>query len=786
METSGTGRDAAASSHLGAMLDALTDASALVDARGIVRYVNATWRRQLQDLGASLDAGPARSDTAIDLVALLSASGAGADELLEPVRAVLAGESERFDQIQPYRAGEQARWRAFAVTPCPAGGARGVLVQQWDVSERLATAEENRRLLEQARAAQRQAEALAEVNAALSVAASEVEILAALARFTELCGAMAQGLNYVELDAQGRPTFCVPVAMWKGGKPNTENSLLNQRIPLTDFPISSLCIANPRDVLLIEDIDTDARVDDLTRHMFRLSEVRAVVLLPLYSGKVWQGILTIVWDAPHRFSEDEARVYASLLKTLAPTVASRRAYLAMQAAHRRAETLATINARLSGAADEQDIVDAVAKYVDRLPGITVSLSYLEVDESGRPVRSRHAALRRGGEKHSSKIKNSTVFTLGDLPTTQHWVNAPDVPLMVGDLRSDPRCDDEKFRAMMASYSVVAIVLIPLYSKSTASWQGLITIAWPTAREFNAEETYIYTSLAQTVPAVLASRRTASLQKQLIELLEATPDMVSMTDSDERLMYMNSSGRRMLGVDPSEDLTRYFIRDFYELEPYEYLMREVLPAAERDGVCSTEISIRHLSGERILASMVAVAHRGGDGKIERFSSIIRDITAQRRAEEERLALQNDLIRAQAAALAERSTPLIPISDQIVVMPLIGLVDAARVQQMTEALLHGCAKARARVAIVDITGVPSLDAEAADGLLRAAHAVRLLGAEVVLTGIRAEVAQTLVSLSVDMTGIRTRGTLESGIAYASGLTGGNRAPVKGSREPPRSLR
>jgi rsbT co-antagonist protein RsbR len=98
----------------------------------------------------------------------------------------------------------------------------------------------------------------------------------------------------------------------------------------------------------------------------------------------------------------------------------------------------------------------------------------------------------------------------------------------------------------------------------------------------------------------------------------------------------------------------------------------------------------------------------------------------------------------------------------VMPLVGAVDPARAQRVLETLLHGVAKARAEVAILDITGVPVIDADVVHVLIQSAQAVRMLGAQVMLTGIRPEVAQTLVGLGVELRGIVTHRTLGSGIA------------------------
>jgi rsbT co-antagonist protein RsbR len=123
-----------------------------------------------------------------------------------------------------------------------------------------------------------------------------------------------------------------------------------------------------------------------------------------------------------------------------------------------------------------------------------------------------------------------------------------------------------------------------------------------------------------------------------------------------------------------------------------------------------------------------------------------------------------VQAQTALLTELSTPVIPLSDDVLVMPLIGAIDTRRAQQVMEALLEGVAATQARFAILDITGVPVVDTQVANTLVRVAQAVGLLGARVVLTGIRPEVAQTLVGLGVDLHGVATQSTLQSGIAYA----------------------
>ncbi|MCU0493648.1 MAG: STAS domain-containing protein [Chloroflexaceae bacterium] len=146
----------------------------------------------------------------------------------------------------------------------------------------------------------------------------------------------------------------------------------------------------------------------------------------------------------------------------------------------------------------------------------------------------------------------------------------------------------------------------------------------------------------------------------------------------------------------------------------------------------------------------------------------DVTERKQAEEvlRRTALQEEVIYAQQATLAELSTPLLAINEGVVVMPLVGTVDSRRAQQVMENLLQGIADNQAEVVILDITGVSVVDTQVANAFLRAAQAVKLLGAQVIITGIRPEVAQTLVGLGVDLAGIITRNTLQDGIAWALG--------------------
>jgi anti-anti-sigma factor len=142
-------------------------------------------------------------------------------------------------------------------------------------------------------------------------------------------------------------------------------------------------------------------------------------------------------------------------------------------------------------------------------------------------------------------------------------------------------------------------------------------------------------------------------------------------------------------------------------------------------------------------------------------IVRDMTEHYQREQERATLQEQIISTQREALRELSTPLIPIADNVVIMPLIGSIDSTRANQVMETLLEGVASHQASTVILDITGVQIVDTQVANTFIRAAQAVKLLGAKVMMTGIQPQIAQTLVNLGVDLSSMDTRSSLQAGI-------------------------
>ncbi|MEV7074750.1 STAS domain-containing protein [Streptomyces sp. NPDC093990] len=130
---------------------------------------------------------------------------------------------------------------------------------------------------------------------------------------------------------------------------------------------------------------------------------------------------------------------------------------------------------------------------------------------------------------------------------------------------------------------------------------------------------------------------------------------------------------------------------------------------------------------------------------------------------------ELIARQRQQLLEVATPVIKLWDGVVAVPLIGTLDSARSQVVMESLLEAIVDQRAAYAILDITGVPTVDSLVAQHLMKTVAAARLMGAECIVSGIRPAIAQTIVHLGIDLGSIITRAGLADALAYALGQQG-----------------
>ncbi|TKC99702.1 PAS domain-containing protein [Polyangium fumosum] len=245
-----------------------------------------------------------------------------------------------------------------------------------------------------------------------------------------------------------------------------------------------------------------------------------------------------------------------------------------------------------------------------------------------------------------------------------------------------------------------------------------------------------------------------------------PVAVFETDAEGRTRFVNDSWSAVTGVPARQALGDGWLRALHSDDVKETVEKwsELVRAGEQKQtidfrICLPDGSLRWVSAR-------AVPLRDAEGEIEGFIGTLTDISDRLQAEQllRETMTQNEVIEAQRQRLADLSTPLIPITDRILTMPLVGALDPERAEQVLTTLLEGVSRTGAAVAILDITGVAVVDTQVASALLRAAQAARLLGAEVILSGIRAEVAQTLVGLGAEFGNIMTTSSLKVGIDRA----------------------
>jgi len=175
----------------------------------------------------------------------------------------------------------------------------------------------------------------------------------------------------------------------------------------------------------------------------------------------------------------------------------------------------------------------------------------------------------------------------------------------------------------------------------------------------------------------------------------------------------------------------------------------------------------MQAERQASAELAQAH----ALLEEHNRTLEQRVQQRTAELQesinaREQLQEQIIAAQQQTIQELSTPIIPIMEHIIIMPLVGVVDPLRSQQTLRALLAGISQYQAKVVILDITGVPMVDSGVAAHLDKAVQAARLKGARTIVTGISAAVAEAIVDLGIDWSGIETLADLQTGLLAALG--------------------
>jgi PAS domain S-box-containing protein len=242
--------------------------------------------------------------------------------------------------------------------------------------------------------------------------------------------------------------------------------------------------------------------------------------------------------------------------------------------------------------------------------------------------------------------------------------------------------------------------------------------------------------------------------------EYSPDGIGIASANGRVTYVNPAFKKMLGTEAAGEGD---LSDFVHPED-----RAKLPKIGQHAVefGKWEGTLRYVRADGTTFNVHLTAFRviSPSGEVTARCGLMRDLTDEERSQEERRALEEKIVAAQDEALRELGTPLMPLAEGVLAMPIVGTIDPARAARIIEVMLEGVTRTGAGHVIMDITGVPVVTADVADAIARAAKAAQLVGAEVVLTGIRGAVAKTMLDLGVDLGGVDTWSTLRAGIAHA----------------------
>ncbi|MFO0576934.1 MAG: GAF domain-containing protein [Polyangia bacterium] len=626
---------------------------------------------------------------------------------------------------------------------------------------------------------------LADLHTELVQTETDRELLARLAGYLARWRPLAINLIQFTLGESGEPVEGHVSAVWSRGEVRQVEPGY-RRFKVGHYGISKLWLHAPHQPVLLSDIASDPRADSNLREGAAALGYRAVMVMPLYSENNggWQGMVSVNWAEPRTFSHAEFAVCRLLMASLATHIGGQRSKDALRTTLAETELLHEVSKRLNGATSLDETLRALAQpapFADELDAILCSFERGDKDKDtgGAMWLTVMHGWHEGREYQNSPV--GTRINLGDLPFARLYLDSPGEPILIGDVETDPRLD-EVSRAMYRHQGVRATLLLALMLQGR--WVGLLNLSWQRPMELGERERRIYRSLAKQAALLvdnrlMLDRLQASLEQTeqksatLRALLDHMPVGVMLFTPKDLHVLANRAAIRLLKLGDSSvgsglreaDLSQHhvFLPDSERPLPPEELpstrafQTGEMQSLEMDVVLPGSDSRTHLD-------VIAAPVRDETGAISSVVAMMSDIGERKRTERERARLSEEVIRVQAAALAERSSPLIPISDDILVLPLIGSLDTERGHQVMDTLLGGTSQSRARVAIIDITGVRTVDTQAASALTNAAQALRLLGVEPVLTGIRPEVAQTLIGLGVRLDGITTRSTLQSGIQYA----------------------
>lgn len=268
--------------------------------------------------------------------------------------------------------------------------------------------------------------------------------------------------------------------------------------------------------------------------------------------------------------------------------------------------------------------------------------------------------------------------------------------------------------------------------------------------------------AQLAVGSQASSEHGALLRTLVDHL---PDYIYIKDRQGRLIMNNAAHLRFLQAASFDDIAYKTDYDFFPAELAEQFFAEEQRLMETgQALLNREEPITDLAGQSRWISTSKLPLRDASGMVIGLVCVSSDITARKEAEAERERLQQQLIEQQRRTIRELSTPIIPLLERIIVVPLIGALDTMRARDLLRNLLAGITRYRAKIVILDVTGVLEVDTAVAGYLDQVVQSARLKGAKTIVTGMSDQVVAAVVELGIDWGHIAALPDLQSGLLAA----------------------
>jgi PAS domain S-box-containing protein len=263
----------------------------------------------------------------------------------------------------------------------------------------------------------------------------------------------------------------------------------------------------------------------------------------------------------------------------------------------------------------------------------------------------------------------------------------------------------------------------------------------------------------------SKRREQELESRAIEqMLDAITDYeVIRLDADGTVRSWSPGAQRLKQYTAADVLGHHVSMFYTEEDRSAGLAGREMAAAARDGRYETEGWRVRKDGSRFWAWVALAPILDAGGVVQGFVKVARDLSERRE--------QEQIVQRQRDEILELSTPVIQVWDKVLVLPIIGTLDSLRAARLTESLLERVSLDQAEVVILDVSGVPAIDTDVAQHLLKTVEAARLMGTVSVLSGVRPETAQAMVHLGIDLGNLRCRTTLKEALQLALRLAGGH---------------